>query len=503
MLQSSRSYVDLKSQTESCDLLICNLSGSGHEISQNELHSECRIQFVQNESKKKAASVNQSLKKEQVWKKTMEKSFWKKIKSRYDNANKKKENTNIVDRIVVLKPSHRVVECPVDIGCRCLHLHPHRNSASKQHIVKHTRVSFNDVRKKLKSSKKLKSFRKMKSFSETDESGSKTECLSLVPYSKHQEPEVFMEARRHLAERLRLVAMGAGLGEPSGSSCKQVSRTLERILLLSPGHESMAAFECEPEGTHGEKSLQKTWNGSDPNSIGPSPSGTDGCIEGQKLELLLDVSSPKAGCKSETMDTDQFRENPSPVSVLDSFFSDNISSPTSTIESVELQIQPRRLDFEEQFSQTSSPLRETSLSLFAEDRGFISSYVNEIYQTAQSNWEDFLATDYPLEPSCAHKVLYDYVKEVLVSLHSKITVFSSRVQPFSLEKDVINKVIDQVDWHNGQPMGPRTLDHLVRRDMAKCGPWLDTLSDRDDIVVEVADEILLELVIEVILDIYF
>lgn len=168
---------------------------------------------------------------------------------------------------------------------------------------------------------------------------------------------------------------------------------------------------------------------------------------------------------------------------------------------VEHQIQPRRLDFEEQLSQSSSPRRETGSSLLTEDRGFISSCVNEIYQTAESNWEDFLATDYLLESSCEHKVLYDFVKEVLVSLHLNITMYSTRVQPFSLEKDVINKVIDQVEWHNGKPMGPRTLDHLVRRDIAKCGPWLDTLSDRNDIVVEVADEIMQELVIEAIHDI--
>ncbi|KAK9072910.1 hypothetical protein SSX86_009346 [Deinandra increscens subsp. villosa] len=335
----------------------------------------------------------------------------------------------------------------------------------------------------------------MKSWTET---GSRTENITLVSYSKHQEPEFFMEAKRHLAERLMLVAMGAG--EPLDSSCKQqVSRTLERILLSSPVHDqSMADFGCEPASGFLSRGSKISNMGS-----GPSASGTHGSIEGPDMELLLEVSSPKAGCKPENMDNDQLRENPSPVSVLDLLFPDSISSPTSPIESVrnsspvELRIQPRRLSFEELLSQSSSP-RETSLRSFSEDRGFISSYVNEVYQTAQSNWEDFLATDYPLESSGEHKVLYDFVKEVLVGLHSRTALFSSRVQPFSLEKDVINRVVDQVDWHNGRPMGPRTLDHLVRRDIAKHDPWLDTLSGRNDIVVEVADETLNELVIELI-----
>ncbi|KAL8256028.1 hypothetical protein R6Q59_031095 [Mikania micrantha] len=505
---------------------------AGHEGGQVQMLTfDEQLRNINIQSKKKTASVSRSLKK------TLDKSFWKNIKSRYTNANKKKKNTKTVDRIVVLKPIERVVECPVDIWCRCLHLHPHQSPTSKSHIVKRTHVSFNDVRKKVKNSKNLKGFRKMKSCGENNDHGSATVNLKLVPYSKHQEPEVFVEARRHLAKRLRLVAMGAGVGldvdEPSGSSCKQVSRTLERILLLSPIHESTAAFWCESEGAHGQKSLQKIWSGStplnqsehssargfveitdasdflshgskvsktglDPNNIGPSQPGTYGCIERPQLDFLLDVSSPKVGCKSRNMDNEQFRENPSPVSVFDSFFTDNISSPTSTIESVEHHIQPRRLDFEEPLSETSSPPRENGLSSYTEDHGFISSYVSEMYQAALSNWEDFLAT----HSSCDHQVLHDYVKEVLVSLHSRITLIGSRVQSFSLEKNVINKVIDQVDWHNGQPMGPRTLDHLVRRDMARCEPWLDTLSERNDIVVEFEDEIFQELVIEAIHDVY-
>ncbi|KAI7741552.1 hypothetical protein M8C21_006320 [Ambrosia artemisiifolia] len=513
-----------------------SLSRAEHERGQVKMLTfDEQLRSIYINSKKKAASVNQSLKKEEAWKKTVEKCFWRKMKTRYENMSKKKENTNVIDTIVVLKPSRRVMDCPVDVGCRCLHSHPHHSSASKKHMVKHSHVLFNDVRKKLKISK-LKSLRKMKSCGETDETGFKAGTLSLVPYTKHQEPEVFMEARRHLAERLRLVALGTSVGEPSGSSCKQVARTLERILRTSPIHESMAALEREMERTHGEKSLHTTWSAlsplkqneyssssgfleitntndflsrgskfrdSDPNNIGPSPQGTNGCIEGPQQDLLLDVTSPKSGCKPENMDNDQYRENPSPVSVLDPFFSDSFDSPTSTIETGEQQMQPRRLDFEEQSSRTSSPPQKFGASFFPEDREFISSYVKELYQASESNWEDFLSTDYAFESPCDVKVLHDCVREVLVSLHTRMMLFSTRVQPFSLEKDVINKVIDQVDWHNGQPVGPRTLDQLIRMDMAKFGSWLDTLSERNDIMVEAADDILHDLVIEASIDICF
>ncbi|KAK1436235.1 hypothetical protein QVD17_02014 [Tagetes erecta] len=475
-----------------------SITGAGHERNQARMLTfDEQLRSINIKSKKKTTSASQSnttIENNEAQKNNMEKSFWKKIKSRYESPNKKKENTSTLDTIVVLKPNQRVVESVVDVGCRCSYLHSRHSSTSKQQIVKHTNISFNDVRKKLKSSKKLKSIQKMKPCSEIDVNGSRNGKLSLVPFSKKKEPEVFVEARRHLAERLRLVAQGAGLVEHLSSSSKPKSRTLERVLLSSPKHESMASFGCEPEGTRGSKSLQKTWSGlspwnqdSDSQNIGPS----------------LDVSSPKTDCKSENMDNDHFRENPSPVSVLDSFFSDNICSPTSTIESVELQFQPQRLDFEEHASQTSSPPRKNSLSSLAEDRTFISSYVNDIYQFSQSNWEEFLAKDYPFESSCDHdKLLHDCVKEVLVSLHSRMTIISSKIRPFSLEKDVVNEVIEQIDWHNGQPEGPRTLDHLVRRDIAKCGEWIDTLSDKNDIVFEVVDETLQNLIMETIQDIF-
>lgn len=478
-----------------------NLQGAGNARSQvqmltfdEQLRSiNKKTASVNQSARGETSSSNQTRKDDEDWKNmdNIDLSFWKKIKSRYENTNKKKEGTGFVDRIVVLKPSHRVVECPVDIGCRCSYLHHHQSSLSKQQLIKRTHVSFNDVRKKLKNAKKMKNSRKIKSF-EASESGeineidSKMEKLSIVPFSKKQEPEVFIEAKRHLAERLRQI--GKGVGEPPGSSSKRESRTLERILLFSPVHESMATFRCEPNNML-DVDLE-------PNSI--SSTEADGSTEGSRMKISLDVSSPKAYCK---LGIDQFRENPSPVSVLDSFFTDNISSPTSTSESAELQIQPHRLDFEENSSQTSSSPRMTNLSSFVLDREFIFSYVSDIYQTSQSNWEDFVATEYPTESSCEHKLLHDCVKEVLVSLQSRFTFFSSKVRPFSLERDVVNKVIDQVDWHNGHPVGPRTLELLVRRDIAKCGQWVDVISDRNDIVFEIVDETLQELIMETILDI--
>ncbi|KAL8216700.1 hypothetical protein R6Q57_023537 [Mikania cordata] len=450
---------------------------------------------------KKTTSLNQSnhtRENDEVWKNTMEKSFWKKIKSRYEKPIKEKEITKIVDGIVVLKPNKRVVESPVDVGCRCSYLHSHQSSKSKQQVIKHTRVSFDDVRKRLKNAKKLKSIQKMNSCGEIDGNDSNIGKLSLVPFSKKQEPEVFVQARRHLAERLRLVAQGAGLREPLGSSSKRVSRTLERVLLSSPKHESMASFGREPDGTGGAKRLQKSWSDSSPQNIGSSGNGS---IEGSQLVSSIDFSSPKGDCKL-NVDNDQFRENPSPVSVLDSFFQDSICSPTSTIESVELQIQRHHLDFEEHSSQTSSPPPKTSLSSLADDRKFICSYVNDIYQHSLSNWEAFVATDYLLEPSCDHiKLLHDCIKEVLISLHSRVTFSNLKTQPFSLEKDVVNEVMERVDWHISQAVGPRTLDHLVRRDIAKCGQWIDSLSDKDDIVFEAVDETLQELILEAIQEI--
>ncbi|XP_071700267.1 uncharacterized protein [Rutidosis leptorrhynchoides] len=452
---------------------LTNHLGAGYARSQAPMPTfDEQIRRLNSQSKIKSPKgeksySNRTRKNEEIWKNTMDKSFSEKIKSRYENQNKKKENA-IVDTIVVLRPSQRVVKSPVDLACRCSYLHHHQRSISKQQLIKHTHVSLNDVLKKLKNAKKLKNTQKIKSFQtfEGRETNSKDEKLAIVPFSKTQEPEVFIEARKHLAERLRLVGMGSV--ERSGSSGKRTSQTFERILL-----------------------------GSDSNNM--DPTGVERCIEGSRAEYLLDDSSPKANFKLENVDNDRFRENPSPVSVLDSYFT---SSPTSTIESVELQIQQQRLDFEECSSRTSSaPHDKTSPSSFMEDPGYIASYVNDMYRNFQSNWVDFLATDYLTETSCDHKLLHDCVKEILVSLHPRLTFFTPKVQPFSLKKDVVNEVIDQVEWHNGNTMVPRTLDVLVRKDMAKCGQWVDIISDTNDIVFEFVDDTLKELIMEVVSDI--
>ncbi|XP_023752025.1 uncharacterized protein LOC111900372 [Lactuca sativa] len=450
-----------------------------------------QLRSINIESKKK-----QSLKEETSSSNhttTIEKSFWKKIKSRYENPNKKKENP-IYNSIVVLKPpSQRVIESPVDVGCMCSYLHSHHKSTSNQQIVKHNRVSFNDVRKKLKDTKKVKkkkkNIRKGSEPGQNDENAPRPEKLQLVPFLKQGEPDVFVEARRHLAERLRQVVKGECEGEASSS--KRVSRTLERVLLSSPIHMSIANFYRGIDDICVEKSLLTM--DSDPNSIG--------AMEVSQMEMTLDVSSPKVNFKLENMENDQFRENPSPVSVLESIFADNSSSPTSTIESsVEHHIQPRCLDFEEH-SQTSSPSHQkTSLSSFMEDRGLISAYVNEIYEASESNWEDFLATDYPSELSCDHKLVHDCVKEVLIGLNMRIMFVSSKIRAFSLEEDVVNEVMEQVEWHNGRFMIPRTLDNLVRRDIAKGGEWVH-VADGNDVVFEVVDETLQVLIMEAISDI--
>ncbi|XP_071708069.1 uncharacterized protein [Rutidosis leptorrhynchoides] len=455
-----------------------------------------QIKSLNIHSKNKNTNVNRSLKGETSSSdQTMDKSFWKKIKSRYESPNKKKENPK-VDTIVVLRPSQRVVGSSVDLGCRCLYLHVHQRSTSKQQIIKHTNVSFNDIRKKLRNAKKLKNTQKMKSFqSSNNDSTSKMEKSAIVPFMKKREPDVFIEAKKHLAERLRHV--GPGAVDPSGSSSKRASRTLERVLLSSPKHESMASFVHAP-AVRSPDHILDMWL--DSYNIGQTD--VQGCINGSRVDFLLDVSSPKANCKLENMDNDQFRENPSPVSVLDSFFTDNICSPTSTTESVELQIQPQRLDFEEHSSHTSSPLHgKTNLSSLMEDPEFISSYINDMYKTLQSNWEDFSAIDYPTDSSCDHKLLHDCVKEILVSLHTRTGFFSPKIRAFALEKDVVNEVMEQVEWHNGKLMGPRTLDVLVTRDIAKCGQWVDSISDRNDIVFELVDDTVQELIMEVITDI--
>ena len=66
-------------------------------------------------------------------------------------------------------------------------------------------------------------------------------------------------------------------------------------------------------------------------------------------------------------------------------------------------------------------------------------------------------------------------------------------------KTAIHEVSKEVYWHLLQPPLPRTLDQIVRKDMARTGTWLDARFDAETIGFDMGEAILEDLMEDTIL----
>lgn len=66
-------------------------------------------------------------------------------------------------------------------------------------------------------------------------------------------------------------------------------------------------------------------------------------------------------------------------------------------------------------------------------------------------------------------------------------------------KNAIVEVSEGVNWHLIQPPLPRTLDQIVRKDLARTGTWLDVRLDIETIGFDMGEAILEDLMEDTIL----
>ncbi|XAR55069.1 hypothetical protein NMG60_11030451 [Bertholletia excelsa] len=175
--------------------------------------------------------------------------LWNKIKTQYGYLSNENENPGSPsNRIVVLKPDPRRMESSENVTCYCSSLHSSHSLKSKSNSVKPTYLSFRNIKKTLKftSGKSEKEQQKtMKSSSDDkkrDKRGQPAESKSgikpesnkaicndiscTVSYPNRRDFDIFLEAKRHLSERLNNV------GESETFSSKEAPKTLGRILSL-------------------------------------------------------------------------------------------------------------------------------------------------------------------------------------------------------------------------------------------------------------------------------
>uniref|UniRef100_A0A5B6ZKH6 DUF4378 domain-containing protein n=1 Tax=Davidia involucrata TaxID=16924 RepID=A0A5B6ZKH6_DAVIN len=254
------------------------------------------------------------------------------------------------------------------------------------------------------------------------------------------------------------------------------------------------------------------------------------CLKLDSFEEDKSLSSPLASPSNSSIakkveDLESANERPewpSPVSVLEPLFSDDDISPASTKSlAVEPPMQPLRIHLEEQVS--SAVDQGICARTCMEDEESSFEYVEAVLLGSGLNWDEFLlrwlSSEQLLDSSLFdevelfsnrschdQKLLFDCTNEVLTEVCERyfgyspwVSFVKQNIRPVPKGKNLIREVWEGVEWCLLLQPPPRTLDQIVRKDMAKTGTWMDLRFDIESIGIEMGEDILEELMEDTIL----
>lgn len=153
---------------------------------------------------------------------------------------------------------------------------------------------------------------------------------------------------------------------------------------------------------------------------------------------------------------------------------------------------------------------------------YLSKYIRSVLQISGLNWDELLRkwhlSDQMLDSftfenvklwhhkSCStdhHRLIFSYINEVLSDIYRCyfrcppwITLLDLRPRPARFSKDMVHEVLRHVDWVLLSELPQQTLQQLVENDLAKSGTWFNPRFDAGKVIIELADSILQDLVID-------
>uniref|UniRef100_A0A2P2JTJ6 Uncharacterized protein LOC105129062 isoform X2 n=1 Tax=Rhizophora mucronata TaxID=61149 RepID=A0A2P2JTJ6_RHIMU len=229
--------------------------------------------------------------------------------------------------------------------------------------------------------------------------------------------------------------------------------------------------------------------------------------ENQKSPSTYDYcSSPTSNQRIEEFEgTNDCVKQPSPVSVLEQFFVEDITSP------VRIEWQP------------GLPLQYGAEEDDSAADGSVFKHIGRALHASGLNWDElslkFNLSDQLLDQSLIDEVmcsdpsygdqrlLFDYINEVLLEVcqchlisSPWVSFTKQRIQPIKKPENMIHEVMKHV--HCSLLLQPplQTLQQLVERDLSRSGTWIDIRADIEDVVGDMVESIIQELVIEAVID---
>ncbi|CAK7335551.1 unnamed protein product [Dovyalis caffra] len=228
-----------------------------------------------------------------------------------------------------------------------------------------------------------------------------------------------------------------------------------------------------------------------------SPSSTSDCL-----------SSPLNIQSVEDLDKVKERaEQPSPISVLEQFFMDDmITSPSShASRPAELSTLALRIGNEEDYlaALVHSPLDlKINSGTSLEECGSVFECIGALLRASGFNLDDLSSKCHG--QSCGdHKLVCDYFFEVLLEVYQYylrsspwLSFIEPKVRPVTMAENMVQQVMKYVDQNILLQPPSRTLEHCVEKDLTNSATWLDVRIDAEDVVSMIVESVLEEVIIE-------
>ncbi|KAL3652706.1 hypothetical protein CASFOL_002387 [Castilleja foliolosa] len=457
------------------------------------------------------------------------------------------------NEIVILKPAApRNMKYSEDVTCHCSSLQSHKKSGRQSLSDRKPKsFSFKEMKRKLKHTFRLarkepskftmvgtsnllfRSDRELESGQGNDTAGPmKIDLSSVGIFSNENEFDVILEAKKHLSARLKNPSV---VERVTG---EKYVKTLGRVLSspehdfwpVSPRrddqHERSSIFLIpitDVLKSNGEsKIVEIVHNGINSNDVTRKTQKAKK-IELQKADIENGSQSENETSTSTVDDIIKYQdEHRSPVSVLDPFFIEYANSPPSTgLQTSKLnrqKLKPLHIDFEN-CSFGSSPCTQ--------EQNHISHYVHLVLEASCLNWDQLSEITSPHEeildsflfdevefisPTECYfdpKLLFDRINDVLLEMYKYRfcpspwpTFVKPRFGSVPLAELVFDEIMKDAEFFLLPTTEKRTLDQLVSKDVAKCGPWIDDRVDTEEIVIEVSEEMVEEFVLDVLVEFY-
>ncbi|KAJ9173634.1 hypothetical protein P3X46_016750 [Hevea brasiliensis] len=286
-------------------------------------------------------------------------------------------------------------------------------------------------------------------------------------------------------------------------------------------------------------------DGSHSNGIRLSTETIDNCEKSESLDFSKEDSPAKNqrstysidDYSSSPLNSQIFREfdtskdkeaQPSPVSVLDQLFIEEINSPLNNESQPALRsIRPLQNGIEEgclaDHHQSPSDSKINS-STSIKEYGSMFKYISRVLQACQFSWDELafkchfsdqlhdqsLFDDRDVWPNhfCGdHRLLFDHVIEVLVDVNQCnlrcspwLSFIKPRILPARMTGSVAHHVMKYVDWDLLLAPTSQTMEQILVKDLSKSRTWMDIRTDVEDAVSEMVESLWEELVMEFTLE---